>query len=59
MKTTIYQNIKNLRKSFGLTQEQLSERTRLSRRQIKNLKTDCHEPDFESLKVLASFFKSL
>ena len=55
MKTTVGQNIKQLRKSFDLTQEQLSERTGLSRGQIKNWETDRHEPDLESLKVLASF----
>lgn len=58
MKTTVGQNIKQLRKSFDLTQEQLSERTGLSRGQIKNWETDRHEPDLESLKVLASFFNT-
>ncbi|PFB24104.1 MULTISPECIES: helix-turn-helix transcriptional regulator [Bacillus cereus group] len=58
MKTTVGQNIKRLRKSFDLTQEQLSDRTGLSRGQIKNWETDRHEPDLESLKVLASFFNT-
>ncbi|OSX90324.1 hypothetical protein BTJ45_03538 [Bacillus mycoides] len=58
MKTTVGQNIKNFRKSFGLTQEQLSDRTGLSRGQIKNWEVDRHEPDLESLKVLASFFNT-
>lgn len=58
MKTTVGQNIKQLRKSFDLTQEQLAERTGLSRGQIKNLETDRHEPDLENLKVLASFFNT-
>lgn len=58
MKTTIGQNIKTLRKSFDLTQEQLSEKTGLSRGQIKNWETNRHEPDLESLKVLAAFFNT-
>ncbi|MGG1152785.1 helix-turn-helix domain-containing protein [Bacillus wiedmannii] len=58
MKTTVGQNIKHLRKSYGLTQEQLSDRTGLSRGQIKNWETDRHEPDLESLKVIASFFNT-
>lgn len=58
MENTVGQNIKQLRKSFDLTQEQLSERTGLSRGQIKNWETDRHEPDLESLKVLASFFNT-
>ncbi|PER25388.1 helix-turn-helix domain-containing protein [Bacillus cereus] len=58
MKTTVGQNIKQLRKSFGITQEQLSDRTGLSRGQIKNWETDRHEPDLESLKILASYFNT-
>ncbi|MGS0480079.1 helix-turn-helix domain-containing protein [Bacillus mycoides] len=58
MKTTVGQNIKKFRKSFGLTQEQLFDRTGLSRGQIKNWEVDRHEPDLESLKVLASFFNT-
>ncbi|PEB52491.1 transcriptional regulator [Bacillus sp. AFS098217] len=58
MKTTVGQNIKKLRMSFGLTQAQLSDRTGLSRGQIKNWETDRHEPDLQSLKVLASFFNT-
>lgn len=43
------------RKSFDLTQEQLSDRTGLSRGQIKNWETDRHEPNLEILKVLVVF----
>ena len=56
MKTTVGQNIKNLRKSFDLTQEQLSERTGLSRGQIKNWETGRFQPDIETLASIASFF---
>lgn len=58
MKTTVGQIIKRFRKSFCLTQEQLSDRTGLSRGQIKNWETDRHEPDLQSLQVLASFFNT-
>ncbi|MFV1457121.1 helix-turn-helix domain-containing protein [Bacillus mycoides] len=58
MENTVGKNIKQLRKSFGLTQEQLSDRTGLSRGQIKNWETNRHEPDLQSLKLLASFFNT-
>lgn len=56
MKNSIGQNIKRLRKSYGFTQEQLSDKTGVTRGQLKNWETDRHEPDLESLKTLASFF---
>ncbi|HEK9103358.1 TPA: helix-turn-helix transcriptional regulator [Bacillus pseudomycoides] len=58
MKNTVGQNIKRFRKSYGLTQEQMSDKTGLSRGQIKNWETDRHEPDLESLRLLASFFNT-
>jgi transcriptional regulator with XRE-family HTH domain len=56
MKNTVGQNIKNLRKSYGLTQEQLSDKTRITRGQLKNWETDRYEPDLAGLMNLASFF---
>ncbi|MBR9689135.1 MULTISPECIES: helix-turn-helix transcriptional regulator [Bacillus] len=56
MKNTVGQNIQRLRKAYGLTQEQLSEKTRITRGQLKNWETDRYEPDLGSLKILASFF---
>jgi transcriptional regulator with XRE-family HTH domain len=56
MKNTVGQNIKRLRKAFGLTQEQLSDKTRITRGQLKNWETDRYEPDLGSLRILASFF---
>lgn len=56
MKNSIGQNIKRLRKSYGFTQEQLTDKTGITRGQLKNWETDRHEPDLESLKTLASFF---
>ena len=56
MKNTVGQNIKRLRKAFGLTQEQLSDKTRITRGQLKNWETDRYEPDIESIRILASFF---
>lgn len=58
MKTTVGQNIKRLRQSYGLTQKQLAERTGISRGQIKNWETDRHEPDLNSLQIFASFFNT-
>lgn len=58
MKTTVGQNIKQFRKSFALTQEQLSDKTGITRGQLKNWETDRHEPDLESLRILASFFNT-
>lgn len=56
MKNSIGQNIRRLRKGYGLTQEQFSEITGITRGQLKNWETDRHEPDLESLKIIASFF---
>ncbi|MGQ8866432.1 helix-turn-helix transcriptional regulator [Bacillus sp. NA_145.1] len=56
MKNTVGQNIKKLRKSYGLTQEQLSDKTCITRGQLKNWETDRYEPDVAGLRTLASFF---
>ncbi|OUB92492.1 MULTISPECIES: helix-turn-helix domain-containing protein [Bacillus cereus group] len=48
--------LKKLRKSQGLTQEQLSHKLNLSRSQIKNWETNRYEPDIETLIIIASFF---
>ncbi|MBO1583001.1 helix-turn-helix transcriptional regulator [Bacillus sp. XF8] len=48
--------LKKLRKSRGLTQEQLSHKLNLSRSQIKNWETDRYQPDIDTLVSIASFF---
>lgn len=48
--------LKKLRKSRGLTQEQLSHKLNLSRSQIKNWETDRYQPDIDTLIIIASFF---
>ncbi|PEQ63628.1 helix-turn-helix domain-containing protein [Bacillus cereus] len=50
------QILKKLRKSRGLTQEQLSHKLNLSRSQIKNWETDRYQPDIDTLILIASFF---
>ncbi|HHT7086665.1 TPA: helix-turn-helix domain-containing protein [Bacillus cereus] len=50
------QILKKLRKSRGLTQEQLSHKLNLSRSQIKNWETDRYQPDIDTLVSIASFF---
>lgn len=50
------QILKKLRKSRGLTQEQLSHKLNLSRSQIKNWETDRYQPDIDTLVIIASFF---
>ncbi|EOV9528907.1 helix-turn-helix domain-containing protein [Bacillus cytotoxicus] len=49
-------NLKKLRKSHGLTQQQLADRLNLSQSQIKNWETDRFQPDIETLVRIASFF---
>lgn len=53
---TLWTNSKKLRKSRGLTQEQLSHKLNLSRSQIKNWETDRYQPDIDTLVIIASFF---
>ncbi|MDC2867544.1 helix-turn-helix domain-containing protein [Bacillus sp. BP-3] len=50
------QILKKLRKSRGLTQEQLAHKLNLSRSQIKNWETDRYQPDIDILVTIASFF---
>ncbi|WP_312498217.1 helix-turn-helix domain-containing protein [Bacillus luti] len=50
------QILKKLRKSRGLTQEQLAHKLNLSRSQIKNWENDRYQPDIDTLVSIASFF---
>lgn len=47
---------KALRKSRGLTQEELSKQLKLSRSAIGMYESGAREPDFETLEVIADFF---
>lgn len=50
------QNLKKLRKSRGLTQEQLGLKLNLSRNQINNYENAMFEPSMETLLQISSFF---
>ncbi|OOR56044.1 transcriptional regulator [Bacillus mycoides] len=50
------ENLKNLRKSRNLTQEQLGEQLNLSRNQINNYENAMFEPSMETLLQISSFF---
>lgn len=50
------QNLKKLRKSKDLTQEQLGEQLNLSRNQINNYENAMFEPSMETLLQISSFF---
>ncbi|MFJ6034430.1 helix-turn-helix domain-containing protein [Bacillus toyonensis] len=50
------QNLKRLRKSRDLTQEQLGEQLNLSRNQINNYENAMFEPSMETLLQISSFF---
>lgn len=48
--------LKNLRKSAGLTQRELSMKTGISRSRINNYERGIREPDFETAELFADFF---
>lgn len=50
------QNLKKLRKSRSLTQEQLGLKLNLSRNQINNYENAMFEPSMETLLQISSFF---
>lgn len=50
------QNLKKLRKSRDLTQEQFGEQLNLSRNQINNYENAMFEPSMETLLQISSFF---
>lgn len=49
--------IKELRKLFGMTQEELSKKLNFGRPTICNYEKENREPSFEKLKIIADFFK--
>lgn len=48
--------LKDLRKSFGLTQDELAKKLKLSRSTIGMYEKGAREPDFETLELIADFF---
>lgn len=49
--------IKQLRKRMGLTQQELANALKIAQGTLSNYETGRYEPDTETLKSLASFFK--
>lgn len=49
-------NLKNLRESQNITQEQLAEYLKVSRPTIAGYETKSRQPDFEKLEKIANFF---
>ena len=53
---TLGQKLKEIRKKFGLSQEQLAEIMNVSRQAITKWETDVGLPDTENLKELSRIF---
>ena len=54
---TLGQKLKEIRKKFGLSQEQLAEIINVSRQAITKWETDAGLPDTENLKELSRIFE--
>ena len=48
--------LKSLRTSFGLTQEELANRLKVSRSTIGMYESGAREPDYETLEAIADYF---
>lgn len=55
-KYKIAKRLKELRKEFGLTQQQLSDKTGITIRSIRNYETEIREPNSKSMAILENFF---
>lgn len=53
----IGKKLKELRKSEGLTQEQLAKQLNISRVNYTRYETDVARPDFETLIAIANYYK--
>lgn len=49
-------NLKHLRESKQLTQEQLADHLKVSRSTIAGYESEHHHPDFENLEKISTFF---
>lgn len=56
MSVQIGENLKNLRKSMGLTQQQVADKLNISRVNYTRYETNASNPDFQTLVALADFY---
>ena len=54
--TAVGENIKNTRKKFGITQEELAEKINVTRQAVSNWENGKTEPDIETLTKIAQIF---
>lgn len=56
MSVQIGENLKSLRKSLGLTQQQVADKLNISRVNYTRYETNASNPDFQTLVTLADFY---
>lgn len=56
MSVQIGENLKSLRKSMGLTQQQVADKLNISRVNYSRYETNASNPDFQTLVALADFY---
>lgn len=56
MSVQIGENLKSLRKSMGLTQQQVANKLNISRVNYTRYETNASNPDFQTLVALADFY---
>lgn len=56
MSVQIGENFKSLRKSLGLTQQQVADKLNISRVNYTRYETNASNPDFQTLVALADFY---
>ena len=56
MSVQIGENLKSLRKSLGLTQQQVADKLNISRVNYTRYETNASNPDFQTLVALADFY---
>lgn len=56
MSVQIGENLKSLRKSMGLTQQQVADKLDISRVNYTRYETNASNPDFQTLVALADFY---
>lgn len=56
MSVQIGENLKSLRKSMGLTQQQVADKLSISRVNYTRYETNASNPDFQTLVALADFY---
>lgn len=54
---TLGERIKELRNKHGLSQEQLADKLNVSRQAVQKWESDINEPNIETLKCIACYFK--